>query len=220
MNAKFLLSAALAAFASITTSHATLIAGVTVEDSSSSNGGFSRQDFNSINGSGLTGLQHTSNPANAMWMTSTGGSDLTPEIIYDLGAVYNIDRMRVWNYNEGYNNGSFVLTDRGLNRVTVTFGETLSGATASNPTGTNLPNTLAGVTTFAQATGLNSYEGEEFTFSTISARYVKIQALSNHGSTDVSGLSEVQFFIAPIPEPSTTLLFGIGGLAMLLRRRK
>ena len=43
--------------------------------------------------------------------------------------------------------------------------------------------------------------------------------MTNYGDSDYVGLSEIRFSSA-VPEPTTTALLGLGGLALILRRRK
>lgn len=192
-------------------SQAALITGVTVESFSGQNGGFNRLASYTIDQSGFTpttpgevGGTHGNSPGGTMWMESNGDKT-TGSIVYDLGAIYNVDKFRVWNYNE---NG---LSNRSMNRVEVTYGETVA-----------LGNTIASITNFAQSPGANGYTGEEFTFATVSARYFRIESFSNYGGSE-TGLSEIQFNEADpvaIPEPTSTALLGLGALALIMRRRK
>lgn len=51
--------------------------------------------------------------------------------------------------------------------------------------------------------------------------HVRFHIDSNHGDVNVVGLSEVKFNgTAAVPEPSSSALLGLGGLALMLRRRK
>lgn len=62
----------------------------------------------------------------------------------------------------------------------------------------------------------------------VTARYVEFTALDNFfvapGNVDPDrggdriGFGEISF--SPVPEPSSSLLLGLGGLALVLRRRK
>ena len=53
-------------------------------------------------------------------------------------------------------------------------------------------------------------------FAGIDARYVRYEQTGGAGN---SGVAEIQFY-SVIPEPSSTALFGIAGLALIMRRRK
>ena len=109
-------------------------------------------------------------------------------MIFDLGAIYAINRFHVWNYNENPPN----LTDRGVNRVSVKYGTT-----------PGLGSTLTGITNFAQADGISTDPGESFDeFRPFKARYIKFDIISNHGGdNNFCGLSEVQFHGVLVPEP-------------------
>ena len=175
---------------------------------------FNRQDDFIVNGNGLSGGLHNITPDGGMWLsrgTGFGGDDLDPSVSFDLGAVYTINSFRVWNYNEAGN-----LSRRGVNGVSVEYGETLA-----------LGATVAGITNFTQAPGANGYAGELYnSFAPFDARYVKFDIDSNHGGdNNFYGLSEVQFdgVLAPttvIPEPSSTALLGLGILSIAFLRRK
>ena len=125
-----------------------------------------------------------------MWLSSCCNAnpfvlDADPYVVFDLGAVYNVTSIDVWNYNEGAPN----LTNRGVNAVSIEYGNTLTFGTS----GSGFGSTLAGVTNFSQANGLNTYAGESFNaIAPFEAQYIKFDINSNHGG-DSFGLSEVQF---------------------------
>lgn len=183
-----------------------------VTASSEIGGGFNRQDDFIVNGNGLNGSgEHDTGANNVAWLstgTNFGGDDPDPSVTFDLGALYRISSFNVWNYNENAT-GSQML--RGVNGVTVEY-----GATAG------LGSTVAGITNFQVATGLNNYIGEDFSsFTPFVARFIRFDINSNHGGdNNFYGLSEVQFDGVPVPEPSSTLLLGLSGIALLLRRQR
>ncbi len=154
-----------------------------VTASSEIGGAFNRQDDFLVDESGLTAGQHVAAVQPNMWLstgTAFGGDDPDPFVIFDLGAVYTINSFQVWNYNESPPN----LTARGVNSVTVEYGTTAG-----------LGSTVPGITNFAQADGLDTYTGENFSdFTPFSARYIKFDINSNHGGdNNFYGLSEVRF---------------------------
>ncbi|MEJ6578916.1 MAG: lamin tail domain-containing protein [Akkermansiaceae bacterium] len=144
---------------------------------------FNRQDDFIVNGSGLSGGQHTPAVEPNMWLstgTSFGGDDPDPYVIFDLGAIYTISSFHVWNYNESPPN----LTARGVNAVSIEYGATSA-----------LGSVLAGVTNFTKADGSAAYAGERFdSFTPFAARFIKFDIDSNHGGdNNFYGLSEIQF---------------------------
>lgn len=132
-----------------------------------------------INSSGLLGDGgHVNNPPSTMWLTQSG--DPMPFIAYDLGAVYSLDNLRIWNYNENAN--AVCCLGRGIAVANVevagadgVFTPALSGQVLQQAPGTN--------TDFSEVFGLGGVE----------ARYVKITSVANHGDPSFTGLSEVQF---------------------------
>lgn len=169
---------------------------------------------NTTNGSGLSGAglttdTHDADETNSMWLSATvveGDSDRF--ITFDLGALYNVDTLRIWNYNESgflghgadaievFGSATDTLSTVAIGTGAQTLAVAIGGGTGAEP-----------AQNFVGATGLDS------------VRYVQFRIDSNHGDNRV-GLSEVRFEATAVPEPSSTALLGLGGLALILRRRK
>jgi hypothetical protein len=142
---------------------------------------------NTINGSGLNELdQHSFLPTD-MWLTVTNGS----WIQYEFDTAYKLHEMLVWNSNQAIE--AFV----GMGVKEAVIKTSVDGETWTP---------LAGVTTFAKASGSTTYTANTTVdLSGIVAKYVKISPQSAHGFTGQSGLSEVRFLYIPVqarePEP-------------------
>ncbi|MBN2315015.1 MAG: discoidin domain-containing protein, partial [Sedimentisphaerales bacterium] len=113
-------------------------------------------------------------------------------IEYDLGKVYRLYEMWVWNFNESLES----VIGLGFKDVTIEY----------SIDGTDF--TTLSTTEFAQAPGSANYAHDTtIDLSDIEARYVKLTANSNWGGILAQyGLSEVRFFYIPIrarePEPA------------------
>lgn len=162
---------------------------------------------NLTNASGLsTPLSLTSthdNNYHNMWMS---GGPTTGTVTLDLGGECTVNTMAVWNYNL-----SGLLT-RGVKTFSVDY-------SMDNATWTTVVSNVQlpeGNGTAALATGATIDMGG------VDAQYVRIDIAANWGSSSYSGLSEVQFdgIAAPVPEPTTFALLGLGGAALLGLRRK
>jgi len=165
-----------------------------------------RTDTYLVDGSGLTGNQHGTYPNESMWLSSAASPQ---SIVFDLGAVYDVSQLKVWNYNEfgDWPNPGDTLVNIGANAVSVTYGTTLSGSTLGGATGT-----VSSITSFAKASGLGDYTGETFS-APFQARYVKVEITSSHGHPINSvGLSEVQFSGTVAP-PAPALITGVTATA-------
>jgi len=150
-----------------------------------------------IDGSGLSSGNHDTTWDNG-WISHDVAANPNPArgsghwIRYDLGYIYSLGLLHVWNSNEtGY-------TDRGLNSVTIDYSEDDTNWTE------------LGTFTFQQAPG-SSYPGFDGPdFGGVCARYVILTVNSNFGGT-MYGLAEVQFNISagapdtdpPTPNPAT-----------------
>ncbi len=144
---------------------------------------------NTINGSGLVDEFHSNDPT-TMWLTDTSESE-PAWIRYEFDKDYKLNKMLVWNYNEGLTHSGF-----GLKDVSIEYSLDNIGWIK-----------LVGASQFAKATGTSDYLCDtNVDFDGIIAKSVRITANSNW-SSDVSnqyGLSEVRFLRIPMRarEPS------------------
>lgn len=162
-----------------------------------------------VDGSGLSGdsLLHAqlNTSTNNSWQTSTGGG--TANIEFDLGAVYDLEDLHIWNLNfySPYNG-------RGAKSVNI-----YTSLDATNWT-------LEENREFSMASGLDGDTGFHVNaLNWADARYVQFDILSNWGGFDNAGhvgLSEVRFFGNAVPEPARVLLLLSGLAGTMLRRRR
>lgn len=207
------------------------IAGVTATASSQlappDNFSFNRQAGNTVDGLGKTTTTPDGNPGDVpgMWLSagnlfpSSTTNDTNPEITFDLGHIFALDALTLYNYNESVSN----LTNRGVHEAEILLSnDGFAGDVRS-----------LGVYAFDIATGDASNPGQTLPLDGAIARYVKLDILSNwhgtqyHGTlngidNDFVGLNEVQFLGVAVPEPTGFVLAGLGlaGLALVRRRRK
>jgi hypothetical protein len=184
-----------------------------------SNGGHSDVQYKlMVNGSGMTdqtglsGQMLFGDPGamarqinGGQWTSGTVGAT-KPYLIYDLQQAYDVTRMLVWNRNAG------TLQTNGVKDVTISV-------SADGVSYTDLPDTNGathGTHTIAQSPGGNTAYQADIDIGGVTARYVKLSALSSWGGTDW-GIAEVRFY--EVPEPSTLALVVIGALVLVCRRR-
>jgi len=116
--------------------------------------------------------------------------------------------VEVWNRNRGgYGNWG------GLKTADIYTSASTSG---------DLDWVSQGSQSYTAGPGADGFAGDDFTVSWSNVRRVKIAGTSSYTEdggwlTPQSGLSEVQFWT---PEPATLALLGLGGLGMLLSRKR
>jgi hypothetical protein len=176
----------------------------TVSQVSSQIDGFDRGAAHAVDNSGLLYADaHSAVPDGTMWLSrGTFGAeiDVDPEITFDLGSVKDIDRMKIWNYNEyrpDLPDRLEELLGRGVKETDILIaGE--DGVFTTLLSGHELERAPEGGDTLDFS--------ETIDFGGVKARYVKLDILSNHNGRDFTdplgddflqnfvGLSEVQFF--------------------------
>jgi hypothetical protein len=145
---------------------------------------------NTVNGSGLDGLDQHSTESKDMWLT-TGAKPAW--IQYEFATAYKLHEMRVWNSNQ------LVESFLGFGAKNVTIEYSADGQAWTR---------LEGVPQFAKATGLPTYTANTtVSFGGVMAKYVKLTIDGNWGGmAPQTGLSEVRFFYVPVqafgPQPA------------------
>lgn len=161
-----------------------------------------------VNGS----ITHGSTPNQPTSWFVLDGSAVGDSITINLGQLYDIGGMRIWNWNES---DSIYLGIKNYDLETSPTG--LSGTWTPRQSGQGLD----------PASGTNSYAGEYFGgLNWTNVQYVKITIVHTYthptfGADAYGGLSEVMF--ATVPEPPASLLIGIASLIMnrsVMRRQR
>jgi hypothetical protein len=132
-----------------------------------------------IDGSGLDATDAHSATPNDMWL----GGGTSAWIQYEFDKAYKVHQMLVWNSNQA------IETFLGFGIKDVTVETSIDGQTWT---------AVAGVSQFAQATGLLSYTANtRVDFGDTMAKHVKITGHSAYGFAGQMGLSEVRFLYIP-----------------------
>jgi hypothetical protein len=140
------------------------------------------------------------------WTSGTVGSTL-PYLVYDLQQAYPLRRMLVWNRNAPS------LQANGVKDVTISF--SADGVSYTDLADTN--GATQGTHTIAQSPGGNAAYQADIDMTGVTARYIKLSALSSWGGTANDwGIAEARFYV---PEPSVLAMAAIGALVLLRRRR-
>ena len=164
------------ALTGISHADAAVITGISARASSEFTG---RPAVAAIDGSGLTGDEHNTDFAQ-MWLSANADTTGTFEV--DLGAVYDLSSLKIWNYNESN------FTSRGIMAANIDVATTFGNYT-----------TQAADRAFAIAPGAPGDFSETIDLSGTTARYVRLDISANHGDAGFTGISELQFDGAIVP---------------------
>ncbi len=161
-----------------------------------------------LSGGGISGdvLSETNTNGTTQWLN--GGANIGNEVVtFDLGGTYDVDSVHLWNWVFS-NNTSTVWgvkdVDISFSSDGASFGSTQTVSFVADPTPGALGPSVAQTQTFTTQTGVTHIQLDNFT---------SLQ------SGNRVGFGEIRFGEA-VPEPTTTALLGLGGLALILRRRK
>jgi hypothetical protein len=200
-----------------------------------------REASNVVNGSGLTAgpstilgasdsTAGTVSDTNEWWTVGNttgatpGSPDYAPSITFNLGSVYNLTTLRIWNVNQNdAETGNNPAPQLGAQSVAVYAGLTLNSLS------------LVGTETFSEGTG-SPLLPQDISVNIPDVQFVEYRILTNwdgavfggtagtsSGGNDgrgLVGLSEVRFEGDVVPEPSTwaMLLAGLVVLGLGVRR--
>jgi len=197
---------------------------------------FNRDEDNLVNGSGvgLIGgkiVSTTTQPNGNNWNTLTEFADIT----FDLGAIYNIDFIHIWNFNDGFGNSDFgpesfklLVSSVGTNAQNADFSgvsivPTLSITHAPSSigyTGANYRFNSKSETDIPSELGTD--ELYDLSFLAVQGRFVRLAdldgAVKPFGGR--AGLSEVRFYGTPIPLPAAVWLMGSALIGLIVIGKK
>ncbi|MBX2852377.1 MAG: PEP-CTERM sorting domain-containing protein [Phycisphaeraceae bacterium] len=137
--------------------------------------------------------------------TTTGVS-----LIYDLGSEVDLETLHLWQANQ--TGGNF---NRGINQFDVLISSTASAS--DNPSDASFVEVITDANLAISAGG--DISAQNFDLTGLTGQFIQIRIDSNHGSTAVTGLSEVRVTGVPVPEPGSLALLGLSGLMIARRRR-
>ena len=135
---------------------------------------------------------------------------------FDLGGtVIDLENLYIWNERE--NNGRYAAS---FNVYVATSPTVPLAHGPTNSTSIDYDFSSGGWTLINAGGPLSgTFQGDQVvSLNGNSARYVAVEILANNGDGSRVGLAEVA--ITQIPEPSGLALIGLGGLGLILRRRR
>ena len=168
-----------------------------------------------VNSSGLTDpnltptivLDDVNDNGATQWLSN--GPMASEVVTFDLGGTYDVDSIHLWNYVASNSTGD----KWGVDTVDISF----------STNGTDFLNTEAlsfdDATTNGAPTGPSTAQTRTFSSTQSGVTHIQLNNFKSFEVGNLVGIGEIRFGEA-VPEPSTTALLGLGGLALILRRRK
>ncbi len=186
---------------------ASLISGITASTDMTTEVGYALSNI--VNGSGLSGGpaltgQHENASATNAWLST----DVTGNVIFDLGDSYHLAGLTLWNTNWNHTQPS-KKGKYGMDEVTILYSLHGSAFTAIGGAATSFP----------KQNSTSHISPVTLSFPAITADMVKFMIQGNHNGP-ATGLAEVQFDgtrvikyatdLTRVPEPATLSLMGVG----------
>ena len=136
-------------------------------------------DGSGLSGSGIAGTAHVSADEYVTWTTNgtLSETDYDPYITYDLGGLYNVSAMRIWNGNSSSLMGNPPLKNTLIGPKTVAIYTSTDGEKF----------TKAETVEFVKGKGSPNYKGQDIVVDYKNTRYIKFDFLSNHDGAVFDG---------------------------------
>ena len=156
-----------------------------------------------------------------LWNYLSDAGDVTGWFKIDLGQTYPLADAFYFNFNPQSTTGN---ESRGLATADIYYavtdpGNNTPGSGPFNNSGWTLLESAKSLA-IAPADNNPQTSPDVIDFGGVTARYVALDFLTNHGHASFTGIGEIQFFA--VPEPSAFALLAFGGAALIrgLRRKR
>ena len=178
--------------------------------------------------SGAGGLHSSSDMASTHWtgndaVVDAAAAGLTAGncwVKYELDDVYTIDTLRVWNHTITWNWTSWSFQ---FGAKDIILGTSDDGTTWTETTITGLNNGVGDAWNLTAPNEEAVTDTIDLTSYNLTGKYIAVTITDNYNtgvSWSRSSLAELQFDGELVPEPATIALLGLGGLALLRKRRR